>query len=148
MGEAKRRKKLDPHYGKPKPTVELQDTMTEVILLAVLLGIELWRIELKDVNWKDFFVKKINEIVSSPDWAGFDARSEEDYLKVTTVLFLTVLTCNPPVSFASRQSFYDFLINEATNMTPKEMANLLNRTLEERIFIRDCAADLAARGEM
>lgn len=144
MGEAKRRKKLDPNYGKPKPSVELQDTIAQTILLAVLLGIELWRKENPDVNWKDFFVARINEIVSSPDFAGFDARSVEDYLKATTAFFFTVLVCNPPISFASGQSFHDFLIDKVTDTTPEEIANLLNRTKEEKIFIRACAMELAA----
>lgn len=50
MGEAKRRKKLDPNYGKPKPS-EFQETIAQVLVLAVLLGIELWRKDNPDANW-------------------------------------------------------------------------------------------------
>ncbi|HEY9300937.1 MAG TPA: hypothetical protein VIQ31_32140 [Phormidium sp.] len=143
MGESKRRKKLDPNYGKSKPS-ELQEVIAEILVLAALMGIELWKKDNPDINWEDFFLTKIKEIALSPEFAGFNAYSTEDYLKAATGLFFTTLVCNHPVSFTSRQNFYDFLIDKATNTTTEEIANLLNRTTEEKKFINTCAMELAA----
>lgn len=146
MGEAKRRKLLDPNYGKGKNITEEEELafIFHDLTLGVLIGIELWRKANPTHNWKMFFLENLKKLMRSPCFPDVEIETENDSVIVALVVLQTVLICNPPLPFANSQTFVDFLGEEIVNMNDKDMADLMNRNVEARKFILDCGMQVDA----